>query len=94
MYESIHAHFMMGYDRNGTESFYLSRELEKLSRRMQRLYNRHPWADRRLADLAGHLKYAGRDVQIGARRKRFYKLSAPRYHDGRYYPSEPWGRYF
>jgi hypothetical protein len=88
MYDLIHAHFMMGYDRDGMESFYISREVEKLSRSLERLYNNYPWADHRLADLASHLKYMGRDVQIGPRRKRFHRFPRPRYHDGRFYGNQ------
>ncbi|KAH7072840.1 hypothetical protein BKA63DRAFT_52131 [Paraphoma chrysanthemicola] len=92
LYENIHAHFMMGYDRDGAQSFWLSRDLEKLSRRMQRLYHRHPWADRRVAGLAGHLKYAGSDLQINPGRKRFHRRPVPRYYNGEYYPGELFDR--
>ncbi|KAH7077124.1 hypothetical protein FB567DRAFT_142882 [Paraphoma chrysanthemicola] len=94
LYENIHHHFMMGYNRDGSESFWLSRDLEKLSRRMQRLYHRHPCADRRVAGLAGHLKHAGRDLQIGRRRKGFHMRPGPRYYSGEYYPGELFGPHY
>jgi hypothetical protein len=85
MYEGIHDHYRMGYDRDGTESYYLSREVEKLSKLLNKLYRRNPWGSRGLGDLATQLKYMGRDVQIGPRRLKYHVMARPRYPGGRYY---------
>ena len=92
MHESIHNHLRMGYDRDGPESFYLSREVDKLSRWMQKLYRHGPWGGRGLGDLASQLKHFGRDVQIGPRRRKYHVEPMPRYYDGRYYPGDRWWR--
>jgi hypothetical protein len=85
MYDGIHGHYQMGYDRDGPESYYLSREVEKLSRLLSKLYRRNPWSGRGLGDMASQLKYMERDVQIGPRRLRYHVRTQPRYLDGRYY---------
>ena len=93
MYHGIHGHYMMGYDRDGPESFFLSREVEKLSRALQRCYRKNPWSGRGIGDLASQLKYAGRDLQIGPRRRKYHVRPRPRYWNGDYYPGERWWRH-
>ncbi|KAF2832061.1 hypothetical protein CC86DRAFT_462444 [Ophiobolus disseminans] len=90
MHDSIHSHYRMGYDRDGPESYYLSREVEKLSRLLQKLHRHTPWGGRGLGDIASQLKHFGRDVQVGRRRGR-YGHPRPRYYDGRYFPRDRWG---
>lgn len=92
MHDSIHSHVLMGYDRDGPESFFLSREVEKLSRLLQKMYRHDPWQGRGLGDLARELKLIGRDVQIGPRRRKYHPRPRPRYWDGSYYPGDGWWR--
>jgi hypothetical protein len=92
MYHMIHGCYMLGYDRDSSESYYLSREIDKLSKMLQRVYRRNPWSGRGFGDITSQLKYLGRDVQIGPRRRRYHAMPQPRYHDGSYYFDQGWGR--
>jgi hypothetical protein len=91
MYDGIHGHYQMGYDRDGPESYYLSREVEKLSSLLNKLYRRNPWSGRGLGDMAQQLKYMGRVVQMGPRRPIHHVRSRPRFLDGRYRRDGWWG---
>ena len=86
MYDGIHGHYQMGYDRDGPESYYLSREVEKLSRLLDKLCRRNPWSGRGLGDMAQQLKYMGRGVQMGPRRQRYHVRPKPRFLNERYRP--------
>lgn len=82
MYEGIHEHIVLGYDRDGSESYYLSREAEKLARELMRLSRRSPWGGRGLSEFASGLKYMGREMQVGRRRSRYHTVPRPRYWEG------------
>jgi hypothetical protein len=91
LYETIHGHYMLGYDRDGPESYYLSREMEKLSKMLQRACRGNPRSGRGFGDIASQLKYMGRDIIITPRRKRYHTYPRPRYSDGSFYAGEPHG---
>jgi hypothetical protein len=93
LYETIHRHYMLGYDRDGPESYYVSREMEKLSKMLQRACRRNPWSERGFGNIASQLRYMGQDIMIAPRRRNYHTFPRPRYSDGSYYPGDlPWPR--
>lgn len=89
MYDGIHNYYMLGYDREGPESYYLSKEVEKFLREVQRLSRRSPWVERGLRDFERQLKYLNREVQMGARRRRYGPGAWPKSSSSRY--GDYWG---
>ncbi|KAF1845620.1 uncharacterized protein K460DRAFT_284583 [Cucurbitaria berberidis CBS 394.84] len=77
-FDSIHHHYRWGFDRDGPDSYFLSREVEKLSRFLRRMYRFYPWVPQ-LGTLSEQLKYMGRDVQTGPRRLRYHTMPKHRY---------------
>ncbi|KAH7401880.1 hypothetical protein DE146DRAFT_444647 [Phaeosphaeria sp. MPI-PUGE-AT-0046c] len=95
MYDNIHGHYMMGYDRDGSEAYYLSRELEKLSKMLHRFYRHNPWAQRGFGDIASQLRCMGTEMLVGPRRRKHHQIGRPRYYEGGYYRGQrcgPFGR--
>lgn len=84
MYDTIHGHYMMGYNRDGSEAYYLSRELEKLSKMLSGCYRYNPWAERGLGDIASQLRCMGSGLMVGPRRRGYHCIGRPRYRDGTY----------
>jgi hypothetical protein len=77
-YNGIHHHYRHGLDRDGPDAYHLSRELEKLARKLRRSHFHMPWLSQ-LGMFADQLKYMGRDMQIGRRRRRYYPMPKERY---------------
>ncbi|KAF1920090.1 hypothetical protein BDU57DRAFT_2884 [Ampelomyces quisqualis] len=92
LHDSVHGHYMLGYDRDGSESYHLSRKMERLSELLQMAQRRNPRGGRGLGDFASRVKYMSRDVMMGPRRHRFDTFAMPRYPDGSYYWGERWDR--
>jgi hypothetical protein len=91
MHQSIHSHYSMGYDRDGAESYMLSREMEKLARMLLQLDRHGAWG---IGDFAMRLKHMGREMQIGRRRSRYHTVPRPRYYGGGYYYGDNSSRYW
>lgn len=77
LYNNIHGQYMMGHDRDGSEAYYLSRELAKLAKMLGRDYRRNPCSGRGFGDLASYLKYMSSEMLVGPRRRKYHCL--PRY---------------
>lgn len=88
LYNSIHGQYQMGYDRDGAEAYYLSRELAKLAKILARDYRRSPWSDRSFGDIASHLKCMSSELMVGPRRRRYHYHPRHRYYDDPFFPSE------
>lgn len=69
-WETIHHHYQFGLDRDGPDSYWLSREMERLSKRLRQMYRVCPWVPQ-LNMLSDQLRYMGRDVQVGPQRLRY-----------------------
>lgn len=90
LYENIHDQYRMGWDSDGPDAYYLAREMDKLARRLRRLY--HPVWTPQLARLASELKQMARDIQIGRRRLRFASYPEQRHNRLQLLGSRPfWG---
>ncbi|CCT61105.1 hypothetical protein IAQ61_001661, partial [Plenodomus lingam] len=81
-YNTIHHHYQHGLDGDGSESFLLSREINKLSKYLNRLHKilygtNCPISASPLALLSDDLKYMGRDAQVGPRRLRYRTIPKP-----------------
>jgi hypothetical protein len=91
---SIHYHFMLGLDSDGSDSYLLARELDFLSWTLKEVFDLsktlHVPGVGGLATLADQMKYLGRDVQTGPRRLRYRTMPKHRFHRGRLYDPEPW----
>jgi hypothetical protein len=90
LYEIIHGHYRLGYGRDGPESYYLSREVEKLSKLLQRACRGSPRRGRGFSDIASQLRYMGRDIMIAPRRRKYHTFPRPRYSDVSFYTGEPY----
>jgi hypothetical protein len=86
LYDTIHGHYRLGYDRDSPDSYYLSRELEKLSKALQRAGRRSPWSGRGIDDIGSRLKIMmGPGVRVAPRRRKYHTRPRPRYADGSFY---------
>ncbi|KAL6709666.1 hypothetical protein ACN47E_001094 [Coniothyrium glycines] len=74
--DEIHDHYRMGIESDGPDTYYLAREMDKLSRRIRRIHNQiRPFSQApSLASWADQLHYMARDMQIGPRRLRHYTM--------------------
>jgi hypothetical protein len=89
LYDTVHGHYRLGHDRGGPQSYHVSRELEKLSKALQRVCRRSPWSGRGFDDIGSRLKYAmGRGVMVAPRRRKYRTIARPRYRDGTFYVGE------
>jgi hypothetical protein len=79
-YECIHYHYKRGFDQHGPESYYISRELARLSKLVRKLYFATGMHD--LASWSDQLKYFGRDIQMRPRHLRFSTVPRHRYNRG------------
>lgn len=62
-YQDIHYHYKRGFDQHGPESYYISREIRRLSELLRKLY--FATGMRELASWSNQLKYMRSDVQLG-----------------------------
>ncbi|KAF2034751.1 hypothetical protein EK21DRAFT_85313 [Setomelanomma holmii] len=76
--ETIHGHYRMGWDRDGSESYFLSRDMDKLSKLLHKLYRHTPWIEGDFDDFASRLRLMGRELHVGPKRQHYYSLPRSR----------------
>lgn len=83
-YKCIHRYYKHGFDQDGPESYYVSREIERLSKLLRKLY--FATGMHELASWSDQLKYMGRDTQMSSRRFRSSAMSKHRNNRGSLMP--------
>ena len=79
-YQDIHYHYKRAFDQHGPESYYISREIRRLSKLLRKLYLATGMHE--LASCSNQLKYMGSDVQLGPRHLRLSTPPKHRYNRG------------
>ncbi|KAL7774901.1 hypothetical protein CFE70_005816 [Pyrenophora teres f. teres 0-1] len=79
--QGLHRHYQWGFNSDGPEMYLLARELERISRKLQRMY--HDTGIGQFSVLADQFMYMGRNVQVGPRHRRFRTIPQQRH--------RPWG---
>jgi hypothetical protein len=79
-YECIHYHYKRGFDQDGPESYYISREVERLSKLLRKLY--FATGMHELASWSDQLKYMGRNTHMSPRRYRSNIMPKHRHNRG------------
>ena len=78
-YQDIH-YYKRGFDQHGPESYYISHEIERLSKLLRKLY--FATGMRELASWSNQLKYMRSDVQLGPGHLWLSTLPKHRYNHG------------
>ncbi|EDU45295.1 hypothetical protein PtrSN002B_000301 [Pyrenophora tritici-repentis] len=74
-------HCQWGFNGDGPETYLLARELERISRKLQRMY--HDTGIGHFSALADYFMYMGRSFQVGPRHRRLRTIPQQRH--------RPWG---